>query len=258
MKVEDGNRTHIYTVSTPVYEGPLDLLLHLIERAELDITKLSLAKVTDQFLVHLRNLPERLPEEVSAFLAIASKLLQIKSEMLLPRPPIREQDEDDPGETLARQLRLYKQFKEIAIHLAQLEAVNLRTYPRLAPGPKMDASLDLNGLTIEELFHVAVTTFSQIDMMPELRSVVLTPRVTIREKISLIAGYLREYRRATFHQLLPRKPFRLDVVVTFLALLELVKRHFVQVHQDGLFGDIEFESDALWSEEEAFELEFGE
>ena len=78
-----------YTVTTPVYEGPLDLLLQLIERAELDITRLALAQVTDQYLVHIRALTNLAAEEVSAFLVIASRLIQIKSEALLPRPPSR-------------------------------------------------------------------------------------------------------------------------------------------------------------------------
>jgi segregation and condensation protein A len=102
---QDGS---LYQVITPVYEGPLDLLLHLIERAELDITKLALAEVTDQFLEHLGQIQEQKAEEVSAFIVIASRLVQIKSEVLLPRPPIREPGEEDPGEALAQQLIAYK------------------------------------------------------------------------------------------------------------------------------------------------------
>ena len=103
-----------YSVETPVFQGPLDLLLYLIERAELDITTLALAEVTDQFLDYLQNLPELSVEEVSSFLLVAAKLLQIKSEALLPRPVIREAGEEDPGEALARQLIEYKRYKEIA------------------------------------------------------------------------------------------------------------------------------------------------
>src|SRR5512139_2430781 len=102
-----------YTIATPVYEGPLDLLLHLIERAELDITRLSLANVTDQYLAYLQSLQETDAEEVSAFLVIAARLIQIKSEMLLPRPINPEKGEEDLGEALARQLRIYKSFKTI-------------------------------------------------------------------------------------------------------------------------------------------------
>jgi hypothetical protein len=78
-------RTHVYTVSTPIYQGPLDLLLQLIERAELDITRLALAQVTDQYLEYIHNMPELSAQDVSAFLVVAAKLIQIKSEALLPR-----------------------------------------------------------------------------------------------------------------------------------------------------------------------------
>ncbi len=104
---------------TPVYEGPLDLLLQLIEKAELDITKLSLAIVTDQFLDYIKNIPENSIENVSSFLVIASRLIQIKSEAILPRPPVREPGEIDPGEALAQQLITYKRFKELANFLCR-------------------------------------------------------------------------------------------------------------------------------------------
>src|SRR4030042_6508037 len=102
-----------YTIATPVYEGPLDLLLQLIERAELDITKLSLAMVTDQYLEYIHQLTDLEADDVSAFLVIEAKLLQIKSEALLPRPPEREPGEEDLGRSLVDQLKLYKRFKEI-------------------------------------------------------------------------------------------------------------------------------------------------
>src|SRR5512141_2372101 len=108
-----GHQTGGYTVTIPVYEGPLDLLLQLIERAELDITAVALAKVTDQYLTYIHKM--QVPaDEVSAFLVVAAKLLQIKSEALLPRPPVRKEGEEDPGEALARQLRIYKRFKELS------------------------------------------------------------------------------------------------------------------------------------------------
>src|SRR4030065_2495201 len=142
-----------YRVATDVDEGPLDLLLQLIERAELDITKLALAQVTDQYLEHLRklsvrNLSERAAEEVSAFLVIAARLLQIKSEALLPRPPAREPGEEDPGEALARQLQVYKKFKEIAAFLEQRQEAGLSTYLRIALSPRLDARADLSGVTL--------------------------------------------------------------------------------------------------------------
>ena len=247
-----------YMVVTSVYEGPLDLLLQLIERAELDITSLALAQVTDQYLEHLRSLSDHNPEEVSAFLVIASRLLQIKSEALLPRPPQREAGEEDPGEALARQLIIYKRFKELANLLLLSETNHWRTYPRQAPPPLLDQGIDLSGLTIEALLLAAQQVFSQQSNFPVLSSVVPLPRITIREKIAVIADYLRLNREGTFEQLLGDRRFRLDVVVTFLALLELVKRRMILAQQEGLFGQISFKPAEAWSDDTSFELEFGE
>lgn len=254
--VSDSYQVSQYTVITPVYEGPLDLLLQLIERAEVDITRLALAQVTDQYLEHLRAIPESTAGEVSGFLVVASKLLQIKSEALLPRPPVRAPGEEDPGETLTRQLLTYKRFKELANLLAAREAANLHTFPRIAPAPQIDAPLDLAGMTLDDIFLVAQQIFSQIDDRPYLSSVVAAPRVTIREKISLITSYLRQYSQCTFDQLIQDRSFRLDVVVTFLALLELIKRRVIAANQEQLFGQIEFESLGDLSDTAAFEPEF--
>jgi segregation and condensation protein A len=247
-----------YRVTTDVYEGPLDLLLQLIEHAELDITKLALAQVTDQFLDHLRHMQERAAEEVSAFLVIAAKLIQIKSEVLLPRPPTREAGEEDPGEALALQLLAYKRYRAIASLLAEREAAGLRTYLRIAPPPKIEGRLDLSGITVNDLAAVAASLFNQSDARSSLSSVVPGPKVTIREKISLISRYLNHKTRVTFQKLLGEDRSRLDIVVTFLALLELVKRHLVIARQEGLFGEIELEAVNEWNENEEFELEFGE
>jgi segregation and condensation protein A len=247
-----------YRISTPVYEGPLDLLLQLIERAELDITRLALAQVTDQYLEHLRGLEDRPAEEVSAFLVIAARLIQIKSEALLPRPPAREPHEEDPGEALARQLAAYKKYREIAKLLEQREAENLRTYLRLAKPPPIEAQLDLEGLGLQDLVAAAREALNKVDLRPGLKTVVSPPPVTIREKISQISRFLKSGGRATFRKLLGEKRTRLDIVVTFLALLELVKRHLIVARQDITFGDIEIEADQGWDWKSEFELEFGE
>lgn len=252
------HQTRAYTVATPVFSGPLDLLLHLIERAELDITRLSLAMVTDQYLAHLRELPEQVAEEVSAFLVIAARLIQIKSEMLLPRPPIRQPEEEDPGEELARQLQTYKQFKEIADYLAKREAAGLRTYLRLAPPGRVEPSFDLSGMSLKDLVEAAFAVYTSIEDLPSLGVVVPAPRITIREKIALIAGRLRSTERLSFSQLLPEHITQLDIVVTFLAMLELIKRNLITAHQEHLFAEITLEKSDAWEETTDFELEFGE
>ena len=247
-----------YQVSTPVYEGPLDLLLQLIERAELDITRLALAQVTDQYLAHLRSLQERAAEDVSAFLVIAAKLLQIKSEALLPRPPAREAGEEDPGEALARQLLAYKRYKEIAQTLEARQTAGLRTYLRLAPPPKVEGKLDLSGFTVQDLAAAARAAFIHADNRPELRTVVAPPRITIRDRIRHIVTQIKTGQRTTFRRLLGKRHTRLEVVVTFLAMLELVKRRFLQAEQEALFGDIELRPAEGWDENIEFETEFGE
>jgi segregation and condensation protein A len=150
-----GHQTNLYTVRTPVYEGPLDLLLDLIERAELEVTSISLALVTNQYLAYMHELEQVAAEEISAFLIIAAKLLQIKSEALLPRPPIREAGEENPGEALARQLRAYKRYKEIARWLETRTDQNLRNYLRIAPPPKVEGRLDLSDITMADLIYAA-------------------------------------------------------------------------------------------------------
>ena len=126
-----------YTVQLPVFAGPLDLLLQLIEREELDITKVSLAQVTDQFLSYIKVLEQLNISDLADFLVIAARLVLIKSEALLPRPVERQPGEEDPGDELARQLLAYKKYKQIAGLLKEREDTNLRTYLRLAPPPKM-------------------------------------------------------------------------------------------------------------------------
>jgi segregation and condensation protein A len=247
-----------YRVATPVYEGPLDLLLQLIERAELDITRLALAQVTDQYLAYMRDLQEHIAEEASAFLVIAAKLIQIKSEALLPRPPHREEGEEDPGEALARQLILYKKFKKAAEHLSQLDDRGQHTYLRLSPAPRIEASLDLAGLTLENLVEAARSVLSQNIAAAELKTVVSRSPITIRQKITQIITQLRQRGKATFHSFIRNARTRLEVVVTFLAMLELIKRHHIEVHQESLFGEIEMEPSEQINLEEDFELEFGE
>ena len=247
-----------YKIATTVYQGPFDLLLKLIENAELDITKLALAQVTDQYLSHMRGMQAKNAEEVSAFLVIAAKLLQIKSEALLPRPPDRETGEEDPGEELAQQLREYRRYKEIANLLKERQVTGFRTYLRLAAPPKVEAQVDLSGYSVEDIWQAARSAMIEADNRQELGTVVAAPRVTVREKIGIIVKNLRAVGATSFKALLGNQLSRLEVVVTFLAILELVKRHYIKASQDSLFGEITLETSNGWEEEIDFELEFGE
>lgn len=250
-----GRQTARYSVQTPIYEGPLDLLLHLIERAELDISALALAQVTGQYLQYIRSMDVGV-EEISAFLVIAARLLQIKSEALLPRPPVRAPGEEDVGAALVEQLRIYRRYKETANWLHAREEARLRTYLRLAPPPKLEPRLDLSNITLADLLAAAEAAFATERGKQELGTVISAPKITIREKIAMIADLLAETRQAAFGQLLPDKPTRLEVVVTFLALLELIKRYRVAARQGSLFGDIDIERLEDWGGEEEIETEF--
>jgi len=245
-----------YTVQLPVYEGPLDLLLNLIERAELDITTVSLALITDQYLAFIHGIDQARADDISAFLVIAAKLLQIKSEALLPRPPQREAGEEDIGQSLVDQLKLYKRYKEIAITLDERQQAGLRTFLRVAPPPKVEAKLDLSNLTLEALLAAANSVYAKGQAKEPLASVIAAPKITIREKIDLISKTLKAISHASFRSLLGEKPTRLEIVVTFLALLELVKRYRVEARQESIFSDIQIDRLEDWKDDEQIELEF--
>jgi segregation and condensation protein A len=244
-----------YSVTIPVYEGPLDLLLQLIERAELDITVVSLALVTDQYLTYIHQM--QVPaDDISAFLVIAAKLIQIKSEALLPRPLVREAGEENLGEALANQLRIYKRYKELSNWFNIREEQNLRTFLRVAPPPKVDSRLDLSNISLDDLLAAANDIFTDEAEKQALGTIITAPRITIREKIALIAERLGKSQNVSFGLMLGENPTRMEVVVTFLALLELVKRYRVSAQQDRLFSDIQIEKLEEWGTEEDLEIEF--
>lgn len=250
-----------YTIQLPVYEGPLDLLLELIERAELDITKIALAQVTNQYLDHLQRLSRYDLEDLSSFLVIAARLLQIKSEALLPRPPEREPGEEDPGDALARQLVAYKKYKQIAVHLSEREESGLRTFQRQAPAPVPDPRPDVTGVDPLDLKQALEEILSQ-ERPPSasLEAVVTRPVVRIRDRVQRIVNSLRDLREISFRSVVRDVRSRLEIVVSFLAVLELVKQGQVEVDQHELFGEIEIRRGRGWTDgqPEEFELEFEE
>ena len=132
----------------------------------------------------------------------------------------------------------------------------MRTYLRIAPPPKVEPKLDLTNLTLEKLVSAAEIAFSKEKEKQPLGVIIAAPRVTIREKIDLISKMLKEVEHSTFRALLDEGASRLEIVVTFLALLELVKRYRIHAHQEGLFSDIEIDRMEEWGDDEEMELEF--
>lgn len=237
-----------YAVLLPAYQGPLDLLLHLIETQELDISTISLMAVTDQYLKTLDQLEEIEPGALADFLVVASRLLYIKSYHLLPkpRPPGEEEDEEASGDALVRQLLEYRRFKEVAATLRTREEMGLRVYIRSAPRPDLPRKLDLTNVDVNRLQQALRRVLARLPSDPPLPRV-KTYAITVAEQIANVREYLGQLRpqggstRApvTFIELLSRSATRLEVIVTFLAVLELVKQGELEVVQDDTFGEIQ-------------------
>ena len=236
------DQVNTYKIDTPVYQGPLDLLLQLIEGAELDITTLSLAQVTDQYLKHLEKLKDMPPDEISAFLVIAAKLIQIKSEALLPTQTSGREDEVEIGNELARQLIAYKRYKEIADILADRKDHGYQTFIRLSSSKlEVKDQLDLDGFGISDLFELATSIFQKEIDTKSISVIVERPKITIKDKITQISERFKYTDELTFRDLLGNDFSRIDVVISFLALLELIKGNFIKVVQTNLFEDIKME-----------------
>ncbi len=237
-----------YTIHLSIFEGPLDLLLHLIERRQMEITAISLVAVTDQFLEYVRSWQEEEPPmaRLAEFITVGAKLLFIKSRSLLPQPP-REDEGSEVDEAMAeaeelrRHLLEYKLAKEIARLLREREAAGLMSVPR--PGPIIPADdlltwapPKLVGLEVEALaaaFRRVLEERRRIEPEP-----LPLPVVRVSDKIAEIEVALAAHGRVSFEDLLRSATSRLAIVVTFLAVLELWHEERIQVVQESLFAPI--------------------
>jgi segregation and condensation protein A len=235
-----------YTVHLPGFEGPLDLLLNLIEKNQMEITSVSLVAVTDQFVAYLRTWDEPPLPRLAEFVAMAARLLLIKSRSLLPRQPRLEGAEDDDplddAEALAQRLREYQLAREIARALRARELAGLQSFTRatrlvdadllLTWAPPKLVGLNVNALA--EVFKRVLTEqrFAQPEQLP-------LPLVTVAEKIEEIERLLAERGRVTLEEALLTATSRFAVVVTFLAVLEMWHQGRLAVKQETLFGPVE-------------------
>jgi segregation and condensation protein A len=231
-----------YRIEVPAFAGPLDLLLHLIERNELDVTAISLSAVTEQYLEQVEQLKQERVEHLIDFIVIGARLVLIKSRALLPPVPsalLDEEEEEDPAEALARQLREYKRFKEAAAWLGEREASGLRTYLRIAPPPKLESRLDLTGVTVESLISAVQAALERGDQMEESVAVAVKKRtMTIEGQMNKLRNWIKANQHVFFHELLSDRN-RVEISITLLAVLELIKRYEVDAIQPDLFGPIE-------------------
>lgn len=231
-----------YTIDLPSFAGPLDLLLHLIERQELDITAISLVKVTEQYLEQIEQMKQNRIEELIDFLVVAARLVQIKSRALLPQTSIiieGEEEEEDPAEALLRQLREYKRFKQAAGWLQNREEQGLRTYLRVAPPPKLEGRLDMSGVTIDSLLTAVREALSRVDDREESVAIVQPRRITIEGQINRLRYRAKTGQSFGFTDLLSAQTSRVEISITLLAVLELIKRREILASQEALFGPIE-------------------
>jgi len=234
-----------YEVNTPAYSGPLELLLHLIEREELEITGLSLAQITGQFLEYVTAMQERSADELADFLVMAARLIWIKSRALLPRPPqpLPDDPEEDPAEQLARQLREYKRFRAVASWFGDLEAMGSRSYVRVAPPPDGSRRLAPGEIQWEDVLEALTQVLVGGDDSEPDVSMAAPVTVTVADQVTMILRATRRGSTLTFRHLLAEATSRLEIIITLLALLELIRRGSIHVKQAALFGEIAITGD---------------
>ena len=189
----------------------------------------------------MKKIEEQDPAEVSAFLVVAARLLQIKSAALLPRPSVRENhsDEIDPGEALAQQLREYKRFKELSGFIKEREDLGQHSFLRInTPRPNIEIKPDLTELTLETFLEAARDAFS-VKMSRPLDSVIKMPKISIKDKIRLIVDWFYAHGSEKFQfKHMMKSTNRVEIVVSFLAMLELIKQRVITVEQEEIFGEI--------------------
>jgi len=230
-----------YKVKLDVFEGPLDLLLYLIKKEEADIFDIPIAKITEQYLQYLEYMKLLDLNIAGEFIVMAATLMHIKSRLLLPpdEQPPEEIEEEDPRAELVRRLIEYKKFKEAAGKLSEMEARRSLVFPRSVDetqyidqteGPYFEAS-------IFDLINAFSTILKSVSKEAFLE--VVKDEYTVEEKVHEIFHLLVEHPVINFKEIFSRSRSRIELIATFLALLELIRLKEVLVRQRNIFGEIE-------------------
>lgn len=228
---------HPCRLQLEVFEGPLDLLLHLIQKEEVDIYDIPIATITDQYLEYLANLRSLNLDIEGEFLFMAATLIHIKSRMLLPRPPDESEEEEDPRDELVQQLLEYQRFKAVGQYLAERGQLRLASWPRGQIG--WDFMEEMPPDPAEMNIYQLATAFFEILKETRVPAVEMTPILyTVEDKLAEIRTLLTEYGSMDFSDYFRGLAHRQEQIVAFLALLELMRQAFARVYQDGLFGRI--------------------
>ena len=242
-----------YRISLSRFEGPLDLLLHLIEKAEVNIEDIFVSEITSQYLDLMEDLSDIDMDKASAFLTMAAQLLLIKSRSLLPRPPAAD-EEEDPEEQLIRQLREYKAFKEASEGLSDRYDDFKKTYERLPEDIVLPPQkVDISNATLENLYAAFYRVLNREEKKEPERIVrnVARESFTVRNRAVVIREKLKG-KRIRFEDLFTDTSSRLEKIVTFMALLEMLAHGEVRITQGATFAPIYIRARELKSDDESY------
>src|SRR3954468_23053287 len=232
-----------YKVKLEIFEGPLDLLLYLIKRDEIDIYDISLERITKQYLEYLEAFKQLNIELAGEFVVMAANLIYLKSRSLLPvdqQPPEEDVEEDDPRWELIRQLIEYKKFKEAAaqLHVRELEQERMFTRDGAAMAILQEAPLRLGEVGIFQLINAFQNVIKRVEAREDLREI-FDDQFTVSDKIEMILQRIGNGGQLRFSELFQGVVSRVEIVVTFLALLELVRLRQIRTFQTDPLGEIE-------------------
>jgi segregation and condensation protein A len=235
-----------YQVKFEVFEGPLDLLLHLVKKAEVDIYQVNLTQLATQFIEYVELMKELDLDIAGEFLVMAATLMYIKSRELLPRDQQAqaddaEDDTDDPRWELIRKLVEYKKFKDAAARLAEREQAAELTFPRQAPKLEFERPAGRTEVTLFDLVGAVSAILRRVAQKADTRDI-FEDKWTVSEKIEHIRRLLAGRPSFRFSDLFGAATSRTEVVVTFLALLELIRLRKARAVQTEVFGEIAIEA----------------
>lgn len=252
------------TVKLDSFSGPLDLLYHLIEKNEIDIYDIPIAELTDQYIEFISREENKNMDGMSEFVVMAASLIEIKSRMLLPKPQT-EEPEEDPREELVQKLIEYKKFKNVTEVLAKRseEAAHILfrepdiIIPELMKRDELPVEECLKGLTMDDLYmafrDVMIRKEKKVDRVRSGFKSVRHDNFTVDEKIISLRSVLKVSPKIRFYEMFSKDTSREEILVTFLALLELIRRHNVSVEQDDTFGEIFISAENMTDENESGE-----
>lgn len=218
------------------FEGPLDLLLYLIRKHNLDILDIPIAEITRQYISYIDLMSSLQLELAAEYLVMAATLAEIKSRMLLPRPPSEEEEEEDPRAELVRRLQLYEQFKQAALDVDELPRQGRDTFDALALVPDWEKQKPHPEVDFQELLYALSDVLKRADMIQSHH--VSFETITVREAMAYILNTINAQDFTEFKQLFQPETGRQGVIVTFLALLELLREAMIELVQSEPFAPI--------------------